>query len=105
MDPVKEECQARRAEERAQRYTLLQNVPPAPVWNRGRDRGGRRFHMTSVHVPQNLDDAILDLCRHQLAQQILSEEQQQRTTQDYRVEIIRVEVERQRQVEKRQLEQ
>jgi len=61
--------------------------------------------MTSVHVPQNLDDAILDLCRHQLAQQILSEEQQQRTTQDYRVEIIRVEVERQRQVEKRQLEQ
>ena len=61
--------------------------------------------MTSVHVPQNLDDAILDLHRHQLAQQILSEEQQQRTTQDYRAEIIRVEVERQRQVEKRQLEQ
>ena len=61
--------------------------------------------MTSVHVPQNLDDAILDLCRHQLAQQILSEEQQQRTTQDHRIEIIRVEVERQRQVEKRQLEQ
>ena len=43
--------------------------------------------------------------RHQLAQQILSEEQQQRTTQDYRAEIIRVEAERQRQVEKRQLEQ
>ena len=61
--------------------------------------------MTSVHVPQNLDDAILDLHRHQLAQQILSEEQQQRTTQDYRAEIIRVEAERQRQVEKRQLEQ
>ena len=61
--------------------------------------------MTSVHIPQNLDDAILDLHRHQLAQQILSEEQQQRTTQGYRAEIIRVEVERQRQVEKRQLEQ
>jgi len=41
--------------------------PPAPVWNRGRGRGGRRFHMTSVHVPQNLDDVILDLCRCQLA--------------------------------------
>jgi len=36
--------------------------------------------MTSVHIPQNLDDAILDLHRHQLAQQILSEEQQQRIT-------------------------
>ena len=105
MDPVEEERQARRAKERAQRYALLQNVPPAPVWNRGRDRGGRRFHMTPVHVPQNLDDAILDLRRRQLAQQILSEEQQQRTTQDYRAEIIRVEAERQRQVEKRQLEQ
>ena len=61
--------------------------------------------MTSVYVPQNLDDAILDLRRCQLAQQILLEEQQQRTTQDYRAEIIRVEAERQRQVEKRQLEQ
>jgi len=45
------------------------------------------------------------LHRRQLAQQILSEEQQQRATQDYRAEIIRVEAERQRQVEKRQLEQ
>jgi len=38
MDPVEEEHQARRAEELAQQYivpTLLQNVPPAPVWNRG----------------------------------------------------------------------
>jgi len=61
--------------------------------------------MTPVHVPQNLDDAILDLRRCQLAQQILLEKQQQRTTQDYRAEIIRVEAERQRQVEKRQLEQ
>jgi len=57
---------------------LLQNVPPAPVWNRGNGRGERRFHMTSIHISQNLDDAILDLHRHQLAQQILSEEQQQR---------------------------
>jgi len=105
MDPAEEERQARRAEERAQQYALLQNVPSASVWNRGRGRGGRRFHMTFVHVPQNLDDAILDLHRRQLAQQILSEEQQQRTTQNYRAEIIRVEAERQRQVEKRQLEQ
>ena len=75
MDPVEEEHQARRAEERAQQYALLQNVPPAPVRNRERGRGGRRFHMTSVHVPQNLDDTILDLHRCQLAQKILSEEQ------------------------------
>ena len=81
------------------------NVPSAPVWNRRRGRGGRRFHITPVHVPQNLDDTILDLHRYQLAQQILSEEQQQRTIQDYRAEIIRVEAEKQRQVEKRQLEQ
>ena len=105
MDAVEEEGQARKAEERAQRYALLQNVPPAPVWNRERGRGGKRFHMTPIHVPQNLDDAILDLHRRQLAQKILSEEQQQRTIQDYRAEIIRVEAERQRQVEKRQLEQ
>ena len=45
MDPVEEARQARRAEERAQRYvvlTLLQNVPPAPVWNRGSGKGKRR---------------------------------------------------------------
>jgi len=61
--------------------------------------------MTPVYIPQNLDDAILDLCRCQLAEQMLSREQQQRTTQDYRIEIIRVGVERQRQVEERQLQQ
>jgi len=49
--------------------------------------------LISAHVPQNLEDAILDLHRHQLAQQ------QQRTTQGYR----EVEVERQRQVEINQI--
>jgi len=38
---------------------LLQNIPPAPVWNRGRGRGRGKFQPTSVHVPQNLEDAIL----------------------------------------------
>jgi len=52
MDPVEEERQARRAEDRAQHHIdnlnhhyhhpLLQNIPPAPVWNRGR-RG--RHHL------------------------------------------------------------
>ena len=49
--------------------------------------------MTFAHVPQNLEDAILDLHRRQLAQQ------QQRTTQGHR----EVEVERQRQVEINQI--
>jgi len=89
--------------ENYQLSALLQNVPPAPVWNRGRGRERGRFHMTPAHVPQNLDDTILDLHRHQLAQQMLSREQQQRTTQNYRAEMIRVEAERQRQVEERQL--
>jgi len=51
MDPVEEEHQARRAEERAQQYVvpaLLQNIPPASVWNRGRGRG--RFQPTPVYV-------------------------------------------------------
>ena len=65
--------------------------------NRGRRRRRRRqqskFYLISAHVPQNLEDAILDLHRHQLAQQ------QQRTTQGYR----EVEVERQRQVEINQI--
>ena len=91
MNPVEEERQARRAEERAQRHP--QNITLAPVFNRGRGRRrGRRqskFYLTSAHVPQNLEDAILDLHRRQLA------EQQQRTTQGHR----EVEVERQREVE------
>ena len=49
--------------------------------------------MTSAHIPQNLEDAILDLHRRQLAQQ------QQRSTQGHR----EVEVERQRQVEINQI--
>ena len=66
MDPIEEEHQTRRAEERAQRYivpALLQNIPPASVWNRGRGRGRGRFQPTPVHVLQNLEDAILDLRR------------------------------------------
>jgi len=49
--------------------------------------------LTSANVPQNLKDAILDLHRHQLAQQ------QQRTTQGHK----EVEVKRQRQVEINQI--
>jgi len=49
--------------------------------------------LTSANVPQNLEDAILDLHRHQLTQQ------QQRTTQGHR----EVKVERQRQMEINQI--
>ena len=70
---------------------MLQNVSPAPVWNRDRGRGRKKFYLAPVHVPQNLEDAILDLCRRQLA------EQQQRTTEEYGAQITRVEAERQRQ--------
>ena len=49
--------------------------------------------MSSAHVPQNLEDTILDLHRCQIA------DQQQRTTQGHR----EVEVERQRQVEINQI--
>jgi len=97
MDPVEKECQARRAEERAQQYvvpTLLQNVPSAPVWNRGSGKGKRRrFYMTPTHVPQTLEDTILNLHRCQLA------EQPQRTTQEHRAQSTRVEAEQQRQVD------
>jgi len=93
MDPVKEECQARRSEERAQRD--LPNITPAPVLNRkrGRERRQSKFYLTSAHVPQNLEDAILDLHSCQLAQQ------QQKTTQGHR----EVEVEKQKQVEINQI--
>ena len=91
MDPVEEERQARRAEEQAQRHPP--NITLAPVLNRGRGRGrGRqqsKFYLTFANVLQNLEDAILDLHRFQLA------EQQQRTTQGHRG----VEVKRQREVE------
>ena len=68
---------------------MLQNIPLAPVWNR--EKGQGRFHITPTHVPQTLENAILDLHRHQLA------EQQQRITQEYRAQVItRVEAEKQR---------
>ena len=70
MDPVEEERQARRAKEWAQRD--LPNITLASVLNRERERRRERwqskFYLTSAHVPQNLEDAILDLHRYQLAQ-------------------------------------
>jgi len=89
MDPVKEECQARRAEEQAQR----DQQPVALVLNKERGRKRTKYHLISAHVPQNLEDAILDLHRCQLAEQLL------RTTQEQR----RVEGKRQRQVEINQI--
>ena len=88
MDPVEEERQARRAEERAQR----DQQPVASVLNRGRGRR-TKYHLIPTHVPQNLEDAILDLHRRQLAEQLL------RTTQEQR----RVEGDRQRQMEINQI--
>jgi len=64
MDAIEEGCQARRAEERAQR----DQQPTAPVLNRGRGRRRTKYHLTSTHVPQNLEDAILDLHRCQLTE-------------------------------------
>ena len=92
MDAVEEERQVRRAEERVQR----DQQPTAPVLNRGRRRRRTKYHLTSTHVPQNLDDTILDLCQCQLAQQ--------HQLLDH-LQITRVEAERQRQVEERQLQQ
>jgi len=65
MDAVEEGCQARRAKEQVQR----DQQPATPILNRGRGRRRTKFHLTSAHVPQNLDDAILNLCQRQLAQQ------------------------------------
>ena len=90
MDPVEEECQARRAEERAQR----DQQPVAPVLNRGRGRR-TKYHLIPAYVPQNLEDAILDLCRCQLTEQLL------KTTQEHR----EVEAENQRQIEEVQINQ
>jgi len=103
MNSVEEEHQARRAKDKAQHHIdnpnhhhhpLLQNIPLAPVWNRGRGR----FQPAPVHIPLNLE---LNLYRHQHNEQqqlqiiggdtstlhylhLLSIEQQQRITQEYR---------------------
>ena len=74
MDAVEEGYQARRAEEQAQR----DQQPAAPVLNKERGKKRTKYHLTSTNVPQNLKDAILDLCRHQLTEQLL------RTTQEHR---------------------
>ena len=89
MDSIEEEYQARRAKKQAQ--WDLPNITLASVLNRERERERQqsKFCLTSTDVSQNLKDTILDLHRHQLAQQ------QQRTTQGHR----EVEVKRQRQVE------
>jgi len=52
-----------------------------------------KFHLISVHILQNLEDNILDLCRCQLAKQLLRKNQRQR----------RVEKKRQRQVKINQI--
>ena len=88
MDAVEEGHQARRAKEWAQR----DQQPVAPVLNR--ERGRRtKYHLIPAHVPQNLEDAILDLHRHWLAEKLL------RTTQEQR----RVKRDKQRQVEINQI--
>jgi len=74
MNAVEEGHQARRAEERAQR----DQQPAAPVLNRKRERKKTKYHLISTYVPQNLEDAILDLRRRQLTEQLL------RTTQEHR---------------------
>jgi len=56
--------------------------------NRRRGKWQSKFYLTSTYVPQNLEDAILDLHKHQIAEQ-------QRTTQGHR----EVEVKKQKQME------
>ena len=63
--------------------------------NRERGRKRTKYHLTSTHVLQNLEDAILDLRRRQLTEQLL------RTTQEHR----EVEAENQKQVEEVQINQ
>ena len=46
MDPVEEEHQARRAEERVQQ----DQQPAAPILNRERGRKRTKYHLTSTHV-------------------------------------------------------
>ena len=91
MDAVEEGRQAGRAKEQAQR----DQQPAAPVLNRERGRRRTKYHLTSTYVPQNLEDAILDLHRRQLTEQLL------RTTQEHR----EVKAENQRQVEEVQINQ
>ena len=91
MDAVEEGRQARRAKERAQR----DQQPAASVLNKERGRRRTKYYLTSTHVPQNLEDAILDLRRCQLTEQLL------RTTQEHR----EVEAENQRQVKEVQINQ
>jgi len=78
MDSVEEECQARKAEDRAQHhinnpnyhyylYPLLQNIPLALVWNRGR-KG--KCYITPLYVSANLNEAIADLHRQQQVNQV-----------------------------------
>jgi len=61
MDSVEEECQARRAGDRDRHHIdnpdnhhhchpLLQNIPPAPVWNR---RRGRRHYLPLPYIDPN----------------------------------------------------
>jgi len=63
MDSVEEECQARKAKDRAQHHIdnpnyhhhlhpLLQNIPLAPIWNR--ERGGRHHLPLSHIIPNNI---------------------------------------------------
>jgi len=64
MDTVKKERQARRAEDRAQHHidnpnhhhhhlhSLLQNISPAPIWNRGRRE--RHYLPLPYIIPNNL---------------------------------------------------
>ena len=49
--------------------------------------------MTPTHIPQTLEDVILDLHKRQLAKQ------PQRTTQEHRAQSTRVEAEQQRQMD------
>ena len=55
--------------------------------------------MTPTYVSQTLEDAILDLHRHQLA------EQSQSTTQEHRAQSTRVEAKQQRQIKVVQINQ